>query len=110
MTESYKTGILADIAYFSEKTDNQIAIITASGTYFGSLLPENMDKEKYAYVLNFLDFHKQSEEFRDGKENFVILVDVTQLTQTGSKNSIPFVILFIDQIIGVFSGQLSSDA
>ncbi|HHI9522875.1 TPA: hypothetical protein ACQAIB_001406 [Streptococcus agalactiae] len=53
MNDVLKTNLIADVAIFSEKSNCKLNVITASGIFTGTLLPENPDKAKYAHVLEF---------------------------------------------------------
>ncbi|HGC8729238.1 TPA: hypothetical protein ACG4JI_001014 [Streptococcus agalactiae] len=102
MNDVLKTNLIADVAIFSEKSNCKLNVITASGIFTGTLLPENPDKAKYAHVLEFLEYRKKN---KDDNERFMLLVDATLSTSKESTLNLPFVVLFIDQIIGVSSVQ-----
>lgn len=101
MNDVLKTNLIADVAIFSEKSNCKLNVITASGIFTGTLLPENPDKAKYAHVLEFLEYRKEN---KDDNERFMLLVDATlstskesTVTTVGSFNSarISFSVWFI---------------
>lgn len=107
MSTTKKFDLVGDIAFFATEIDNDIAISTAAGTYFGKLLPDNPD-ETYDGIKNFLEFRKNLGHTFDGDEPLeaILLVDVTLVTSSNQKMTMPFVYLFIDQIIGVSCGKI----
>ncbi|MCO4488500.1 hypothetical protein Si119_01931 [Streptococcus infantarius subsp. infantarius] len=107
MSTTKKFDLVADIAFFAIETDNDIAISTAAGTYLGKLLPENPD-ETYVDVKKFLEFRKDLNHTFDDDEplEVILLVDVTLVTSSNQTMKMPFVYLFIDQIIGVSYGKI----
>ena len=107
MSTTKKFDLVGHIAFFAGETDNDIAISTAAGTYFGKLLPENPD-ETYVGVKNFLEFRKGLNHTFDGDEplEVILLVDVTLVTSSNQTMKMPFVYLFTDQIIGVSYGKI----
>ncbi|AZF90481.1 hypothetical protein PP210_gp33 [Streptococcus phage CHPC663] len=102
MSTTKKFDLVSDIAFVATETDHDIAISTAAGTYFGKLLPDNPD-ETYDGIKTFLEFRKNLSHTSDGDEplEVILLVDVTLVTSSNQKITMPFVYLFIDQIIGV---------
>lgn len=107
MSITKKIDLVADIAFFAIETDNDIVISTAAGTYFGKLLPDNPD-ETYDGIKTFLEFSKNLSHTSDGDEplEVILLVDVTLITSSNQKMMMPFVYLFIDQIIGVSCAKI----
>lgn len=107
MSTTKKFDLVGDIAFFATEIDNDIAISTAAGTYFGKLLPDNPD-ETYDGIKKFLEFQKNLSHTFDGDEPLeaILLVDVTLVTSSNQKMTMPFVYLFIDQIIGVSCGKI----
>lgn len=107
MSTTKKLEFVGDMAFFAEEINNDIAISTAAGTYFGKLLPKNSG-ETYNGVKSFIEFRKSLEHTADGDEPLeaILLVDVTLLTNSNRTMTMPFVYLFIDQIIGVSCGKI----
>lgn len=56
-------------------------------------------------MLIFLIFLEYRKNYKDDNEKFMLLVDASLSTPTEASLNFPFVILFIDQIIGVSSVQ-----
>lgn len=102
MNDDLKSSVIADVAIYSEKSNSKLHVVTANGIFTGTLLPKNPDKDKYAHILNFLEYRK---DHKDDNEKFMLLVDASLSTPTEASLNFPFVILFIDQIIGVSSVQ-----
>lgn len=102
MNDVLKTSLIADVAIFSEKSNSKLKVITTNGIFTGILLPENPDKIKYANVLDFLEYRKEN---KDDNERFMLLVDASLSLSNDSTLNLPFVVIFIDQIIGVSSVQ-----
>lgn len=107
MGTTKKFELVGDMAFFAGETNNNVAISTAAGTYFGKLLPENPD-ETYVGVKTFSEFRKDLNHTFDGDEplEVILLVDVTLVTSSNQTMKMPFVYLFIDQIIGVSYGKI----
>lgn len=110
MRSNFKENILLDMALFSEAINREIAVITANGTFLGKLIPENPDVDKYNDAIEFIKLHKKfnKEENTEVEENIVVLVDVTLLNSSNRTQSFPFVVIFVDQIIGVSYGRLAN--
>ena len=108
MNNEYKTKMMLELAIFSETTNNKIGVITSNGTYYGNLIPEESDNEKYVYIKEFLKIHNSQPEntFLD-KEDYILLVDVELQTSFGRPHNLPFAFIFLDHVVGLTSGRFA---
>lgn len=70
--------------------------------------PEFDEDDFYDGIKKFLEFRENLGHTFDGDDPLeaVLLVDVTLVTSPNQKITMPFVYLFIDQIIGVSCGKI----
>ena len=101
-----KLDILLTHGIIAEDTDHKLMIQTAAGQYIGK--PYNPDNTDYPYVSAIAQKIKdlRFSEYDENNPTAVFLVDVELRTNsTGGSFKMPYVCLFLDQILGVSIGN-----
>ncbi|MCQ9212255.1 MULTISPECIES: hypothetical protein [unclassified Streptococcus] len=102
-----KYDILAVHGIIAEDTNHKLVVQTATGQYIGKLYnPTNMD---YPYVSAISQKINDMRISEYDKENptAILMVDVELRTSSiGGPFKMPYVCLFLDQILGVSIGNL----
>lgn len=94
--------------------NNSIIVMTAAGTYTGKPISKTDDSSELSFqfakiVSQVVDSYREENHLEkdkplDGNDGSLILKDV-QLDANGKVISMPFVILFYDQITGITVGK-----
>ena len=92
-----------------ELKGNYVQLITAAGRISGKMAPED-DKSLLAVfseasLKNYYEEYDLEDEPTSGLDGYIVLNDVTICSCSGSTTSMPQMIVFYDQIIGITLGE-----
>ena len=102
-----KLDILLTHGIIAEDTDHKLIIQTAAGQFIGK--PYDPDNADYPYVSAIAQKIKdlRFSEYDEKNPTAIFLVDVEVRTNSiGGPIKMPYVCLFLDQILGVSIGKL----
>lgn len=104
----YKYDMLSFMDATAKLTNHELVVVTPVGNYFGNFYSGEKDKE-YEYLEPFFENFKKIRKSIPDENNprAIFLVDVTLITTSHQKFKMPFVCLFINQILGVSLGKYS---
>lgn len=105
----YKYDMLNLMNTTAEITNHELVVVTPVGNYFGKFYSGEKDEEHKYLEPFFENFKKYRKSVPDeNNPRAIFLVDVTLITTSHQTFRMPFVCLFIDQILGVSFGKHSS--
>lgn len=106
----FKYKIINLLDFAATKTNNELIIETSCGKYCGRMF-SGEDSETGMFLDAFFDgFEENRKSIKDESNPKAIwLVDVTHISSGNVTSNLPFVCLFIDQILGVSMGTFSKN-
>lgn len=101
-----KWDLIATHDIVAEDTNHKLIIHTAAGQYIGKLY--NSDNKDYEYVSSVIQTFEnlRRSKFDENNPAAIFMVDVELRTSSlGGPFKMPYVCLFLDQILGVTMGS-----